>query len=72
MHSRGASKKMNARQKEVAVLEQEDFDAGPTNLDCIEPGVWLGMYILNIKIHDSNALEACDPLKPFSKTSVFG
>lgn len=45
MSSRGASKKINSRQKESEVLEREDFDAGPTNLDCIEPGVWLGMYI---------------------------
>ncbi|XP_021937206.1 dual specificity protein phosphatase MPK-4-like isoform X2 [Zootermopsis nevadensis] len=42
MSSRGASKKINSRQKESEVLEREDFDAGPTNLDCIEPGVWLG------------------------------
>ncbi|PSN30522.1 hypothetical protein C0J52_24114 [Blattella germanica] len=41
MSAQGASKKMSARQKESAVLEREDFDAGPTNLDCIEPGLWL-------------------------------
>jgi hypothetical protein len=55
MSLKRASKKMNARQKEFAVLEREDFDAGPTNLDCIEPGVWLGMYI-NVQVHRSNAL----------------
>ncbi|XP_069696399.1 dual specificity protein phosphatase MPK-4 [Periplaneta americana] len=42
MSSQGASKKISAKQKESAVLEREDFDAGPTNLDCIEPGLWLG------------------------------
>nr|CAD7581241.1 unnamed protein product [Timema californicum] len=25
-----------------ANLQREDFGAGPTNLDCIEPGLWLG------------------------------
>jgi hypothetical protein len=43
----GASKKISAREKESALLEREDFDAGPSNLDCIEPGLWLGMYIFN-------------------------
>ncbi|KAK9499142.1 hypothetical protein O3M35_003645 [Rhynocoris fuscipes] len=28
--------------KEEARLCREDFDAGPSNLDCIEPGLWLG------------------------------
>lgn len=46
MSSHGASKKMNAKHKESAVLERDDFDAGPTNLDCIEPGLWIGMYIV--------------------------
>jgi hypothetical protein len=63
---------MNSRQKESAVLEREGFDAGPTNLDCIEPGVWIGMYIINIQVHHSNALEVCNPLTPFSCISVFG
>jgi hypothetical protein len=45
MSSLGASKKMSAREKESAILEREDFDAGPSNLDCIEPGLWLGMCI---------------------------
>jgi hypothetical protein len=45
MSSLGASKKMSAREKESALLEREDFDAGPSNLDCIEPGLWLGMCI---------------------------
>ncbi|KAL1138813.1 hypothetical protein AAG570_008875 [Ranatra chinensis] len=29
-------------QKETGVLQRDDFDAGPSNLDCIEPGLWLG------------------------------
>jgi hypothetical protein len=33
MSLKRASKKMNVRQKEYAVLERQDFDAGPTNLD---------------------------------------
>jgi hypothetical protein len=45
MSALGASKKMSARQKESALLEREDFDAGPTNLDCIESGLWLGTCI---------------------------
>ncbi|XP_046403598.1 dual specificity protein phosphatase MPK-4 [Ischnura elegans] len=35
---RGSSKK----KKRPTNLEREDFDAGPTNLDLIEPGLWLG------------------------------
>ncbi|XP_023720741.1 dual specificity protein phosphatase MPK-4 isoform X1 [Cryptotermes secundus] len=42
MSSLGASKKTSAREKESELLEREDFDAGPSNLDCIEPGLWLG------------------------------
>jgi hypothetical protein len=46
MSSLGACKKLSVKRKESAVLEREDFDAGPTNLDCIEPGLFIGMYIL--------------------------
>jgi hypothetical protein len=46
MSSHGASKKMSVKKKESPVLEREDFDAGPTNLDCIEPGLFIGMYIV--------------------------
>jgi hypothetical protein len=46
MSSLGASRKLSFRRKESSVLEREDFDAGPTNLDCIEPGLFIGMYIL--------------------------
>ncbi|KAG8228207.1 hypothetical protein J437_LFUL004332 [Ladona fulva] len=35
---RGSSKK----KRKPVVLEREDFDAGPTNLDLVEPGLWLG------------------------------
>lgn len=28
--------------KQNAILLREDFDAGPSNLDRIEPGLWLG------------------------------
>lgn len=24
-------------------VEEEEYDAGPTNLDCILPNLWLGM-----------------------------
>ncbi|XP_075227720.1 dual specificity protein phosphatase MPK-4 [Lycorma delicatula] len=37
MESRKAKKHGSTSQ-----LLREDFDAGPTNLDCIEPGLWLG------------------------------
>lgn len=30
--------------KDSGVLLREDFDAGPSNLDEIEPGLWLGEY----------------------------
>lgn len=30
------------KQGSTSQLVREDFDAGPTNLDCIEPGLWLG------------------------------
>lgn len=28
-----------------AGLEREDFDAGPTDLDCIESGLWIGEFL---------------------------
>jgi len=46
MSSLGACRKLSVKRKESTVLEREDFDAGPTNLDCIEPGLFIGMYIL--------------------------
>jgi hypothetical protein len=56
MSSRGASKKMSGREKESAVLEREDFDAEPRNLDCIESGLWLGMCIcFTIEVDYSNS-----------------
>ncbi|GFG38883.1 hypothetical protein Cfor_02190 [Coptotermes formosanus] len=42
MSSHGASKKLSVKKRESPVLEREDFDAGPTNLDCIEPGLFIG------------------------------
>ncbi|XP_067009394.2 dual specificity protein phosphatase MPK-4 [Anabrus simplex] len=35
-------KKLPSVNRGASVLERDDFDAGPTNLDCIEPGLWLG------------------------------
>lgn len=32
-----------------AALEREDFDAGPTNLDCIESGLWIGkLFVMQL------------------------
>lgn len=30
--------------KRSAILQREDFDAGPLNLDCIEPGLLIGKF----------------------------
>lgn len=33
-----------SKSKDSGILLREDFDAGPSNLDEIEPGLWLGKY----------------------------
>ncbi|KAK7792218.1 hypothetical protein R5R35_007476 [Gryllus longicercus] len=38
----GSLRKPSLRRRENSQLERDDFDAGPTNLDLIEPGIWLG------------------------------
>lgn len=57
MSSLGACKKLSVKRKETAVLEREDFDAGPTNVDCIEPGLFIGMYFVRLLHY----LNVCDP-----------
>nr|CAD7433720.1 unnamed protein product [Timema monikensis] len=45
MSEEGVTKKRPGSEKQKgasANLQREDFGAGPTNLDCIEPGLWLG------------------------------
>nr|CAD7604924.1 unnamed protein product [Timema genevievae] len=45
MSEEGVTKKRTGSEKHKgasANLERDDFGAGPTNLDCIEPGLWLG------------------------------
>nr|CAD7444386.1 unnamed protein product [Timema bartmani] len=44
MSEEGVTKKRPGSEKHKgasANLERDDFGAGPTNLDCIEPGLWL-------------------------------
>lgn len=65
MSSHGASKKMSVKKKESPVLEREDFDAGPTNLDCIEPGLFIGNLtaatdVVVLELHHINHILTVD------------